>query len=97
MEAAVWALAASPIGIVVSCLSASLPWRRWEEQVCIRKLNVLIFNFLILATDGTCGPTSWIVGVIVAAALLVVCFCCFGGFCCVRRVARIRRGLLDDY
>ena len=97
MEAAVWALAASPIGIVVSCFSASLPWRRWEEQVCIRKLNVLIFNFLILATDGTCGPTSWIVGVIVAAALLVVCFCCFGSFCCVRRVVRNRRGLLDDY
>ena len=38
------------------CYSANLAWRKWEEQVCIRKLNTLIFNFLILATDETCRP-----------------------------------------
>ena len=56
----------------------------------------LFLTSLFLATDGTCGPISWVVGVIVAVALLVVCFCSFAGFCCVRHVRR-RRGLLDDY
>ena len=97
MVAAVGGTAAWPIGIVGCSYSANLAWRKWEEQVCIRKLNTLIFNFLILATDGTCGPTSWIVGVIVSVALLVVCFCCVGSYCCERRVVRKRRGLLDDY
>ena len=90
-------MAASPIGTARPCCTASLPRRRLEQQVCLRKMIVLMLNFFFLATDGTCEPTSWIVALVVVAALLVVGFCCFSGFFCWRRVARIRRGLLEDY
>ena len=54
-----------------------------------------LFNFL--AIDGTCEPPSWIVALVIVAALFVVGFCCCSGFCCWRRVARVRRGLLEEY
>ena len=95
MAAVVGALATSPADIVASCWSASLVWRRWGQQVCIKSWIFLFLTSLFLATDGTCGPISWLVGVIVAVAILVVCFCSFAVFCCARHVRR-RRGLLDD-
>ena len=62
----------------------------------VKKVKCSYFNFLILATDGSCGLSGWIVGVIVFVAVLVVCVCSFVVFCCARHVRRRKRGLLDD-
>ena len=54
-------------------------------------------SFFSLAMEGTCEPSGWVVALTVVAALFVVVLCFCSVFCCWRRVARVRRGLLDEY